>query len=173
MSKEAFEIYKEYELEVEKRLCDEEKWECMRAYGGKNVGTMLRIAGLFHVAKTINTPPEEVLIEAQTMRDAIKIIECLNIHAEKIFKESGTDEKFEITMYVLKKLLSFDCEEITKSELYQSCRKKLKNPNELDQLLNTLIERNYIITQKTPSTIKGGKPSIKIQINSKINKNNI
>ena len=84
---EADEIRKEYQGYIEKKLGDE--WECMRDWGGKITGAMVRIAALMHAAE-VQGNPAETPISPEVMAGATSIAEFLSAHAVVAYQIMGS-----------------------------------------------------------------------------------
>ena len=130
-----------YHDHVEKMLRGE--WATMRDWGGKLVGTMIRIAALFHCAET-EGDPTQTPISAETMEAAISIADCLSANAEAAYQVMGADPDVENAKYILKRLTGE--RDITRSALTRLCRGKFKKAEDMDPALSILEDHGYIRT---------------------------
>jgi hypothetical protein len=139
----------------------------MRDWGGKLVGTMLRIATLFHIVECADNPCEKA-IKRDVIQRAIDIAECIAKHAESAYQVMGTNEKYNEATYVLKRIQTSGQHIISKRDLYHLCKGHYRFTEELDIPLKILSEMNYIKMKEIKSGSKGGRPSIEITLNPQI-----
>jgi len=102
-------------------------------WANKHIGTILRIAGLIHVATKEECGTE---IQADTIRKAIDIGRYFLAHARYAYSMMGTDLNIQRAQFVLGKLMNKGIQEIKRSELFQMCRGKFFKKTE--DLLPTL-----------------------------------
>lgn len=140
LSPAADELRKEYQWYIEKKLGNE--WEHLRDWGGKLVGAMLRIAALMHAAEA--QYPTEAPISQEVLAGAINIAEFLGAHAEAAYQIMGADEKQADAQYILKRLISENRDNVTRSELTRLCRGKFNKSDDMCAGLDILINRGYI-----------------------------
>lgn len=135
--------------------------EPIRAWGAKIVGATLRIAGLLHCA-TVQGNPCETPISMEVLVAATQIGECLISHALAAFQTAGADPQIENAKYILRKITCTGKNELSKRELFELVKGKLKRVSDLDAPLAILEERNFIRTAETPT---GGRPTTKKLVN--------
>lgn len=157
LSPEADEIRRKYQGYIEKKLGDE--WECMRDWGGKLTGAMVRIAALMHAAE-VQGNPTETPISPEVMAGATSIAEFLSAHAVAAYQIMGADESDSDATYILKKLVSYGKNKITKSELTQICRGRFKQPDAMQDGISRLSEHNYIKEAEEEIGYKNRKKTI-------------
>jgi hypothetical protein len=135
------------------------KWETMRDWGGKLVGTMVRIAALMHCAVT-EGDPTETEISGSIMMAAVDIAEFLGVHAELAYQFMGADNETAEAKYLWRKI--GDVEEISKRDLFCLCHGHFRNMGSMEPAIQALVSRGYIAEVEK---ITGGRPSKIIRVN--------
>lgn len=155
---DGYKVFFDYNENIEKRLRGE--WEYMCDWGGKLVGTMLRIAALIHAAEIEN--PTEVPISSKAMLAAVSITEYLAAHAMAVFQSAVADKSYVDAKYLLGRIEAADGEEISKRDLFNNCKGKFKKVEEMEPSLQMLVDMGYVqlIEEGT-----GGRPTTTIMIN--------
>ena len=162
-----------------------EDYEEIEDWAGKYHGQTMRIAGLLHVVK-YRLGAANVILEGQTMKEAIQIgryfLEC----AMAAFRLSGIAEPQEEkdAKYLMKKIDSFYASQNPENDLYsnegpkipkipnmmrlqdlwQACRGKFENREDMQLVLDILIERGFIRIIKKQNK-KAGRPPEFIEVN--------
>lgn len=120
----------------------------LKAWGGKLVGQLIRIAGLLHVTKYAETATsiEDIptTIEKDTLEKAIQLKNYFIAHAEKAFGIMKQNELLVDAQFILGKLLAEQKLEISKQALWQKTKKRFDIMDELNKALNVLESRFYI-----------------------------
>lgn len=138
-----------YGEKLEPKLAGE--LEKMADWAGKLLGTIMRIAGLLHLAEK----RESELINSSTMCNAIRIGDYFCAHAKKAYSLMGSDQTKTNAKYLLKKIKEKKIERISKRDLYRDFgRGRFKLVKEMEEPLNLLIKNGYLIPEKSPQ--KGG-----------------
>lgn len=158
LSPAADEIRREYQAHIEKKLGNE--WEHMRDWGGKIVGQTVRIAALMHAAEVGD--PVETPISEETMRGAVKIAECLSLHAEAAYQIMGADETQADAKYLWRRIEKLGLPEISKRDLFAKCQSKFERVEKMDPALAILKERGYVRIEEKQT---GGRSSTRILAN--------
>ena len=162
LSPEADEIRKEYQGYIEKKLGDE--WECMRDWGGKITGAMVRIAALMHAAEAQGNPTETP-ISPEVMAGATSIAEFLSAHAVAAYQIMGADETTESAKYLWRKIERIGQPEISKRDLFRCVRGKFKKAEYMEDPLRVLVEYGYIRVENVERDGAGRKASPRIKVN--------
>jgi hypothetical protein len=145
-----------YQNVIEKRLGGE--WEHMQDWGGKLVGTMLRIAALIHCSERENPASEPISVD--TVEAAIKIAECLAAHAESAYRPAN--QTVSDARYLWGRIVDNSTPELSKRELFQLSHGKFSTVEDMEPAIYELIERGYIrISQRKT----GGRPTEIIFVN--------
>lgn len=159
--KEAFNIFKDYHYSIEDNLKDGGTFEYMREWANKQLGRALKIAGIYHLCE--HEPKE--LLSGQTALNAVSTAMWAENQALKAFNEIGGNDEEKTAKYVLSRIKKSGSLELSKREIYRSCRGKLKSSEELEEPLNVLEDLGYIHEINTECSGAGRKPSPKFKIN--------
>lgn len=124
-------------------------------WANKYIGTILRIAGLIHVADGKEKASE---ISASTMKNAISIGKYFLAHARYAYSMMGTDITIQKAIFVLAKIRNAKATDMKRSDLFQMCRGKFfKKTEDIFPTLELLEERGYLRTD-TPEICGAGRP---------------
>ena len=138
---EAYSLRTQYAEEIEHKLAKE--WAGMRDWGGKIVGTTMRIAALLHIAST-ETRAVDVPISADTVAKAIMISRFFSAHAEKVFRDYGGNKDLANAKYILARIVDVGKPSITQSEITRACRGRFKSVKEQYPAIDILCEMGYL-----------------------------
>lgn len=161
LSPEADKIRREYQGYIEKKLGDE--WECMRDWGGKVTGAMVRIAALMHAAE-VHGNPAETPISLEVMAGATSIAEFLSAHAVAAYQIMGADGEYENARYLWRRISSTGQDEMSKRDLFNICRGRFKRVEDMEPALQALVNMGYI---REIEIATGGRPTKKLFVNPK------
>lgn len=152
--------FNENEILLSDRTCS------MREWLAKNVGQVLRIAGILHLASELD---QHTLVSADTMQKAVAIGRYFRSHAKYAYTAMGADDTTKKAEFVINKLRSYQNPVVKRRDVFRDCRGTyFKNVEELKPVLNILEEYGYIRQQSVP--IDGtNRPSEIIHINPLIN----
>jgi hypothetical protein len=152
LSPEADDIRTWYQDYTESRLIGD--MSDFSEWGGKLVGKMSRIAGIFHIIYCIEREinPAEMQIQPQSVDNAIKIADCLVEHARFAFSQGGEDDVIVSNAKYLWKRLKSEKEKtgesiIKKARCLHLVQPKLTSKS-ITEPLNELIERGFIHVQR-------------------------
>ena len=135
--------------------------ENMSDFAGKLHGTVLRIAGILHLADG-NT--DEQPISGTTMRSAIKIGRYFLRHAMYVYRIAGADKRVHDAEYILKQLKKQATKEITKNGIFRLCRGHFKSSEDMNGALALLEAHGYIREGETQYKGAGRYPSPKFDL---------
>jgi hypothetical protein len=160
LSDEAKNYAEEYFDIPEKRI--EDGLEKAKSWNGKAFGLFIRIAGLFHAFQCCedNKEPADILISADTMRNAAVVAECLAEHSYKVF--AGEDERNNDAIYLLRRITRYGQRQIAKQKMWQGTKSKFRTMDRLNEILIFLEEKGYLRVGKTST---GGRPADYIKVN--------
>jgi hypothetical protein len=120
----------------------------LKAWGGKLVGQLIRIAGLLHITKYAETASciEDIptVIDKETLTKALQLKEYFIAHAEKAFGIMKQNELLVDARFILGKLLAEQKLVISKQALWQKTKKRFEVAEQLNNTLNMLESRFYI-----------------------------
>ena len=173
ISEEAYQVSKEFFDEIEEKI--PEDYEEIEDWVGKYHGQTMRIAGLLHVIKH-RLGAASIILEAQTMKEAIQIGKYFLEHAQMSFSLSGLTETKEVkeAKYIMKKIDSFYTEQNPQNpqnsqnlrfrDLHYICKGHYKTKEDMQPGIDELIRRNFIRI-KTQQTGGRGRPSEVVEVN--------
>jgi hypothetical protein len=164
LSPEAHAEYLFYCDELEPELGEDGKFENIRDWAAKSAGAAVRIAGLIHCMKYTQTP-WEVLVEADTMSEALNLIAVLTNHAMNVFAMMGSDKELTAAKKVWRWIERQGVTEISANKVFQGLKGSFSNNAEFTPVLNILVDRDYLIEKPRPVNQKPGRPSRDFIIN--------
>lgn len=137
LSLEARNIFEKFYYEIETEL----KWgfDGIMDFGGKIVGSTLRIAGLIQLVNNINS---EYIVK-ETIEGAIKIARYFIQNEKNIFLTEELNERAESAKYILNYLAEKNIVVFTVRDIQRGVRRFQKASN-VEYTLQELIERKYI-----------------------------
>lgn len=135
----------------------------LEGWGGKYHGQVMRIAGILHCC-THGKVAAQVPLTAETMGAAQTIGEYFLAHARAAFQMMGLTESQDTkdAKYILKRLEAGGQIEISKRDLYQLCKGRLAQVEDMEPGLKILVERGYIAIESIKT---GGRPTEKVRVN--------
>lgn len=144
------------------RELGEGELEMMRDWGGKLVGLTLRIAGLMHCVKHVNSDPLSNPIDVETIRNAQRIARWAIPHAAATFKLLACDSVPECVgdaIFIVRSLTKSSGEiasTVTRRKIQRLGQSRFNgDAKRLDSVLRLLEQANYLRRQS--SIEKGGK----------------
>ncbi len=166
LSPEAKDLLGSFFTSLEPRLIDD--LEDIADFAGKIHGSVLRIAGLLHLTENQGSAVK-IPIPGITMQKAIDIGFYFIEHAQAAYQIMGTDERIENAKYIIQKLKNQDQLEMSKNDIYNLCRGKLKKMADFNKPFELLQEYGYVREKRTAEiNTPGRKPSPIFEINPHI-----
>lgn len=164
LSKEAQAVIESYFNENEALLSDR---TCpMREWLAKNVGAVLRIAGVLHLASGLD---HNTLVSQDTMTKAVAIGRYFRNHARYAYSIMDAGDTVKKAEYVLGKLRSYQSPVVKRREVFRDCRGTyFKAVADLKPILDLLEEYGYL-RQQSISVEGTNRPSEIIHISPYIN----
>lgn len=154
LSEKATAVIADYFEEHEKFLIGE--GQGISDWASKYIGSILRIAGLLHLADGGN---EQLEISETVMRNAISIGKYFLSHAMYAYSMMGTDLSIQKARFVWGRLKKKKIISIKRSELFQMCRGKFfKKKEEILPTLDLLAGNGYICLEE-PERNSVGRPA--------------
>lgn len=152
-------IIENYFMENEKLLAD--RANSMKEWLAKNVGAVLRIAGILHLA---DGKESKELLSGETMQNATEIGRYFYAHAKYAYDVMDSGNALKMAEYVLSKLRQSGKSQTTRRELFRACRGSyFKQVAEIKPILDMIEEYGYI-RQETVSKAGTNRPSEVIYI---------
>ncbi|MCD8161445.1 MAG: DUF3987 domain-containing protein [Clostridiales bacterium] len=165
LSPEAQQERVRYNGEVRRLLADE--LEFMDDWGGKLLGTTLRLAALFHCGWCIHNgeSPADSPVSADNLREAEAVMACLSDHAAAAYRARPGDPDEDAARYIWKRLQKYGKTEVEMHKFHELTRsKQFSCPEDKEPALELLQARGYI-QQRTGQTGKKGRPPKTIYVN--------
>lgn len=164
-----------WESEVEGLLADGGQLAPIRSWGGKLVGTTVRLAGVLHVVERAGrgSPPFAAPVSATAMTRAVRLARAFVPHARHVLAgEVGMDERIKLARYVLRRTREADDVELTERDLWQLTRGKaeINEMEDLRDVLQTLEAHRLVRTVPREST-GGRRPSPWVRLNPRAREN--
>lgn len=153
----------ELKQEEEKEFRPGGKLYHFAGWGNKAINSVLRIAGMFHVAKH---GAANLTIDADSARRAFELLELLIPHALAAVSFMGIDQPTADAKELLKIIMEKRWERFTKTEIIEAVRgRPLGRKERLDKALPVLEERNIIQakikgTATKPATLYSVNPAM-------------
>lgn len=120
----------------------------LKAWAGKLIGQLLRIAGLLHVSYQAESCQDildvDTSISKDTLAAAIKLKGYLVAHAEKAFGVMKRSQRYEDAEYILKLIRNKNKPIIEKQRIHQDSKKKFEGVERLNRALEILEYHSYI-----------------------------
>lgn len=161
-SKDADDLLKSFEEEIEPMLGNDGELAFIGDWGGKLAGATVRIAAILHLAlhsETLNQRwPGEV--SADTLKNAIEIARYLMAHARIAYAEMAADPKIEDAKLVLRWIEKTGSPTFTKRDAYQGTKGRFNKVALLEPALKILEDHGFIqLVEIPPKSGAGRKPS--------------
>ncbi|MBT2641736.1 DUF3987 domain-containing protein [Bacillus sp. ISL-41] len=122
--------------------------DCLKAWGGKLVGQLVRIAGLLHVSTYAETATcaEDIptTIDIETLVKAVQLKDYFIAHAEKAFGIMNQNQLLVNAEFLLKKVLEKQELIISRQDIWQLTRSRFKLAEYFNRVLYVLESRSYI-----------------------------
>ena len=140
LSEEARDIIERYFMENEKLLMD--RANTMKEWLAKNVGAVLRIAGILHLAADRRG---DELLSGTTMQNAVEIGRYFYARAKYAYDVMDSGNTLKMAEFVLSKLRQCGKSQLTRRDLFRACRGSyFKQVAEIKPILDMLEEYGYI-----------------------------
>ncbi|QSA97731.1 YfjI family protein [Methylococcus sp. EFPC2] len=168
LSRGAFEAWQAFWCRVEAGLGPGGMYEHCFDWGGKLPGAVVRIAGLFHIARHIFRGPESIEISGEDMSAALRMAEALSAHALAVFDLMGADPALDGARVALGWLRRERLETFTFRDCHYAHKSRFRRADELGPVLDVLTERHYIRPLAMQGKPQGGRPSKAYEVNPSV-----
>ena len=165
LTPQAAELVNTIAAAFEKAMADGGPLAQLRDWGGKAVGTMMRIAGLLHLAEHVEDGWYQP-ISAETVTAAHALIEYYRDHTLAAFDRMATDPTTDRARLVLKWTETSGATRFTAREAFRGLtRNRFPNMTDLEPALNLLERHGYLRRMPAPpSGPRGGRaPSVEYE----------
>mgnify|MGYP000624877358 CR=1 FL=1 len=158
-SSEAKSALSKFQYKIESEMQPGERLSSISDWGGKLVGSVIRIAGILHAVK-YEHESSNLNIEVETIISAIAIGEYFIGHAEVVFNLMVGDAITEKCHKIMDWIKTKGITRVSARDIQQGLRGTFKRSSELSPVINKLINNNYLIPVKMNKTTRPGrKPS--------------
>jgi hypothetical protein len=164
LSLEAMNRLNDYAAKVENRLGPDGDLFRIRNWGGKLVGTMIRIAGLIHAWESPS--PAEMLMPGDCIERAVQLAEYYASNAMGAYKAAGDDPNTQAAKHILNRLIKLGNESVSLRDLYRACGAKFPTVNDMNPGIQILVDHGFVQTGKSQTGGKG-RPSYTVFLNPK------
>ena len=151
---------------VEANQGDGQEFSLISDWTGKLPGLALRIAGIFHA---VEFEDRNLVINRQTMTNALDLSELLIQHAQAAFSLIGADHVVEDAKAIFQWIYAEKLEVLKRSECHLKFRTRFQKVDKLKKALENLCDRNILGAEEKLST---KKPTIIYPVNPKIYQEN-
>jgi len=160
LSTEAMQVERDMSDRYEKRVADDGDLAGIRDWASKAVGHAMRIAGLLHVAEHLRDG-YGAPISAETVANAVRIMDYFTTHALAAFDAMSTDESIVRARAVLEWLERNRPDRFTARQAFTAAyRQRFPKIADMDAALLVLERHGYIRRLPDPPTgPRGGRPS--------------
>ncbi len=165
---EAQAAFDNWQIQLENRLRKDDLPPHMEAHLAKYKKLVPALSLIFHYLHADSRGQSPDRIDITTLRGAILWAEYLESHAEKIY-HSGMNMVQKSAKSLLRRIKNGDVKEpFSARDIYQGRHwSGLSNPMEVEEVLNFLFERNYLMQQMVKTS---GRPSMKYWVHSDVYK---
>lgn len=153
---EALDVLIAFSEEIEPRLGDEGDLRGIADWGGKFVGLVARLSGLFAAFESTQLPA--TVVEASHVRRAVALAPWILAHATKAFGAGSADTVGGAAADILSWLRSHPGQ-VAKRDLHRALRGRswLTKVGDLDAPLGRLVDHGWIRV-RAPARVKKGRP---------------
>lgn len=175
LTKKAYALFVEFKKANELMLRPSGELESIKGWGNKLPGTVVRIAGLLHLADRVGETSARMMepIGEGEMRRAIRIAEYLRAHARIAFDMIEADPIARKARYILEWIERKRVATFTLREAYMPLRARFRTPAKMNPPLELLIDLRVIrLRPSPPRSGPGRRPSPIFDVNPAIHAQN-
>ena len=161
LSPEADDMLETFANELEPKLRDE--MSDISDWAGKLVGAVLRISGILcransTVCSVFLDEPTPLVVDAETMQNAITIGRYYTEHSKAAFSLMGADPIVKQCKYVLSAIKKNGLAEFTRRDIMRICR-GIRTAEEVQPVLDRLMEYGYVAAKPVSGYTGVGRPA--------------
>jgi len=175
LHRKAYALLVEFKGTIEKHLGPSGELESIADWGNKLGGTLVRLAGLLHLADRagLRQGGQFEQIGEGEMRRALRLADYLRAHAGSAFDMMSANPIARDARYILAWIRRTGTAAFTTHELYQAARARFRAPAEMDPPLVLLVE-HLLIRPRTARqrSGRGRPPSASFEVNPAIHSQN-
>ena len=169
LTPKAYELWKEFQKEVEKDMRDGEMFEHIKDWAGKLPGVVGRLAGLLHCVEHANEQPWSIEINGETLEHTLNLAAVLSRHALAAFDLMGADNDLNSARKVWQWIEKNRKESFSARDCFDALKGTFKRMSDINPAFDVLIERHHI--DESTHTQGVGRPSRKFDVNPMITEN--
>jgi len=160
LSKRAYSLLVDFKRRIEPSLGPSGELESVADWGNKLAGTVIRLAGLLHLADR----PRDALdghlqpIGEDEMRRAMRIADFLIAHARIAFDMMESDPVAKGARHILAWIERTGAESFSARNAYRASRAVFRSPREMEPALELLADHEIIQERPAPSRSGPGRP---------------
>ncbi|GFM33726.1 DUF3987 domain-containing protein [Desulfovibrio subterraneus] len=155
-SKQGMEELNAFRAEVEVRMGPEGDLHHMTDWAGKIPGTVVRIAGLYHLIERLSNDQRE--IQENSVRMACQFGRVLIGHAKVALSVMEGDERGSSSQFMLEKIRQMGIREVSLRDIFIACRSRFAKMGKCREIVGFLEEHGYL-AKTTPSLRGVGRKS--------------
>ena len=156
------EIWGKFRAAVECELRPDGRLREIQGWGGKLPGSVLRIAGLLHLA---SNPAEQGVIDAGTMDRAVQIAWLLVEHATAVFQLMGGDPATDDAKLLYEWIVREGRATFTRTGVLRPHHSRFTAKKRLDAALQVLVDRRIVNRCAREETRRPGRPPEVYEVN--------
>lgn len=161
LNEKAHDVVVKIETRTEELMADGGEFEHMRDWAGKFTGSIIRIAGLLHMADHADHPePWGLQITESTMHRAAEIGKYLKDHAKIAYEQFGTDSVMEDAKSIQQWIIAEETPSFSARDALQGLhgQVRFKRMEPINAALRILVDRNVIRKLPSGNTGRPGRP---------------
>ncbi len=157
-------LFAQFREWLEPKLADGAEFSSFTDWAGKLHGTVVRLAGLLHMASVHGQPQRD--IQPDTLTRAIALAQYLVPHARAAFAEIGADPSVAAARHVLSWIDRKQIATFTKRDAFEGVKGRFRRAADLDPVLDLLSDHTYIRAREMDERSgPGRKPSQVYDVN--------
>lgn len=170
VSNEAYEVFKEFHDEIERKI--KKEYADLSDWVGKLLGNTLRISGLLCRADVIRSHdfldvPESLVVDKETMINAVRIGKYYLNQAQFVFDALPENKMYKEASRVLEMIAVRDLKELDRRTVMRNLR-SFKKAADVQPVLDFLEDYGYIVPAKPKQQQFTGRPPLpKYRVNPK------
>lgn len=146
LAPKALEYFKHFQRELEFESSPGRPLEHFTDFSSKAAGASARIAGIFHVTKHIDGRPDDIPIDAATMKNAIELMRTFIEHTTYTLSIASKGGVFSAAQHLLAWIKRHGKAQFTQREAFKPLRRspKFNSMEDLRAAFNVLEDRGYL-----------------------------
>lgn len=142
---DAYKMWKAYQRRIENAMAPGGRFCELSEVAGKLPGQVARVAAVMHVAEHAGAPTQQIYIEADTMRRAVLLVECLEEHALRVYGIVAVDHRLAIARRLWAEILKQEADTFSVRSIWEPTRKLYPRREDIEPGIGVLVERGWIV----------------------------